>query len=91
MNAQGETLGTLHLQGDGGHSLAQMELLAVTLAEHTAMALANLRLRETLRMQSIHDPLTGLYNRRYLDETLVARITCCHPSARFAGYCDDGY
>lgn len=74
MNAQGETLGVYHLQGESSQSMAQMELLAVTLAEHTAMALANLRLRETLRMQSIHDPLTGLYNRRYLDETLVREL-----------------
>jgi diguanylate cyclase (GGDEF)-like protein len=34
-----------------------------------ALALANLRLRETLRQQSIRDPNTGLYNRRYLEET----------------------
>ena len=33
------------------------------------MALANLRLREILRNQSIRDPLTGLYNRRYLEES----------------------
>lgn len=34
-----------------------------------ALALANLRLRETLRQQSIRDPNTGLFNRRYLEET----------------------
>ena len=32
--------------------------------------MANIRLREALRSQSIRDPLTGLYNRRYLEEML---------------------
>ena len=44
--------------------------LAVTVAERIALALANLRLRDTLRSQSILDPLTGLFNRRYMEETL---------------------
>jgi len=34
----------------------------VTVAERIALALANLRLRDTLRSQSILDPLTGLFN-----------------------------
>jgi diguanylate cyclase (GGDEF)-like protein len=34
------------------------------------MALANLKLRETLRTQAIRDSLTGLFNRRYLEETM---------------------
>jgi diguanylate cyclase (GGDEF)-like protein len=38
------------------------------------MALANLGLRETLRNQSIRDPLTGLFNRRYLEETLEREL-----------------
>jgi diguanylate cyclase (GGDEF)-like protein len=33
-----------------------------------------LKLRETLRFQSIRDPLTGLYNRRYLEEFLQKEI-----------------
>jgi diguanylate cyclase (GGDEF)-like protein len=44
--------------------------LAVTLAEHVALAIANLKLRETLRTQSIRDQLTGLLNRRYMEESL---------------------
>lgn len=38
--------------------------------ENIALALGNHRLREALRIQSIRDPLTGLFNRRYLEETL---------------------
>jgi diguanylate cyclase (GGDEF)-like protein len=42
------------------------------------MALSNLKLREALREQSIRDPLTGLYNRRYMEEVLkqhISRVT----------------
>ena len=39
------------------------------------MALANLKLRETLRNQAIRDGLTGLFNRRYLEETLERELS----------------
>lgn len=48
--------------------------LAVTVAEHIALSLANLKLRETLQNQSIRDPLTGLFNRRYLEESLEREV-----------------
>jgi diguanylate cyclase (GGDEF)-like protein len=48
--------------------------LGTTVAEHLALAVANLRLRETLRAQSIRDPLTGLFNRRYMEETLEREL-----------------
>jgi len=50
--------------------LDQKQELAMTIAEHIAMALANIRLRESLKQQSIIDPLTGLHNRRFLDENM---------------------
>jgi len=34
-------------------------------------------LQEKLRDQAHHDPLTGLYNRRYLDDTLVRELARC--------------
>jgi diguanylate cyclase (GGDEF)-like protein len=48
--------------------------LAVTMAEHIAMALSNLKLHETLRSQSIRDPLTGLFNRRFMEESLALEL-----------------
>jgi diguanylate cyclase (GGDEF)-like protein len=48
--------------------------LAAAVAEQIAMALANLNLRETLRHQSIRDSLTGLFNRRYMEETLEREL-----------------
>jgi len=38
------------------------------------MTTGNLRLRERLRSQSIRDPLTGLFNRRYFDETMTREL-----------------
>ncbi len=77
--AQGEALGILSLQRKQGRepqahasrssSEAQRRLAAV-LAEQVALALGNLRLRESLRNQSICDSLTGLFNRRYMEESL---------------------
>ena len=49
--------------------------LAHAFSEHLALALANLRLREHLLAQSIRDALTGLYNRRYLEETLERELS----------------
>lgn len=77
--AQGEALGIVSLQMRRGqkaqdlapHSSFEAERrLAEVLAEQVALALGNLKLRETLRNQSICDPLTGLFNRRYLEESL---------------------
>jgi len=77
--SQGEALGILSLQkiraqGEqelGTRSSGEAERrLAAVLAEQVGLALGNLRLRETLRNQSICDPLTGLFNRRYMEESL---------------------
>jgi diguanylate cyclase (GGDEF)-like protein len=59
-------VGLLYLEGCDPAAGPDLQMLAETIA----LALANLRLRETLRNQSIRDPLTGLFNRRYLDESL---------------------
>ncbi len=71
--AHGEVIGTIRLTGimPGRPRLRE---LAVTVANQVGLGLSNLRLRETLRSQSIRDPLTGLYNRRYLDETFEREI-----------------
>jgi len=75
--AEGESLGVLHVQvrqpvpgRKRATVLADRERLARTLAEQLELALANFRLRETLREQSARDQLTGLFNRRYMEESL---------------------
>lgn len=76
MMAQGEAFGVLHLRVAPGMDalLVENQRLAETVAEQVALTLANLKLREALRQQSIRDMLTGLFNRRYLEETLIREI-----------------
>jgi diguanylate cyclase (GGDEF)-like protein/PAS domain S-box-containing protein len=77
--AQGEALGILSLQmrGEAQQPESAQRLsreserrLAHVLVEQVGLALGNLKLRESLRHQSICDPLTGLSNRRFMEESL---------------------
>ncbi|SRR5579884_695931 len=75
--AQGQMIGVLTLDAPRAID-ADERRLATAAAEQLALALANLRLQDTLRTQSIRDPLTGLFNRRYLEVSLereLARAT----------------
>lgn len=80
--AQGETMGILHLQRESALSdypaqpafSETQKQLALAMADTIALALANLKLRTSLLHQSIRDPLTGLFNRRYLEETLEREL-----------------
>ncbi|WP_204138571.1 diguanylate cyclase [Halomicronema sp. CCY15110] len=75
MIAQGETLGLFYITVNGPEALPEgKQQLARTVAEQVSLAIANLQLRETLQQQSIRDPLTGLYNRRYLEASLTQAI-----------------
>jgi diguanylate cyclase (GGDEF)-like protein len=55
-------------------AFARRRQLATTVAEHIALAVANVNLKEALRLQAIRDPLTGLYNRRYMQEFLEREL-----------------
>jgi diguanylate cyclase (GGDEF)-like protein len=83
LEAQDETLGLLTLltrpggREDSAPSDSPSESkrsLAVTMAESVALAVGNLRLRERLESQSVRDSLTGLFNRRYLEESLEREL-----------------
>jgi hypothetical protein len=80
--AQGQMIGLLHLQHlqnipDTAQNEASADpclALAVAVAEDLSLAHANMRLRESLREQSTRDALTGLFNRRFVDEFLVREL-----------------
>ncbi|OAX88014.1 histidine kinase [Xanthomonas nasturtii] len=76
MSAQGTQLGFLFLSCPGTGPMPRLEI-AEAAAEQLSLALSNLRLRESLRRQSIRDALTGLYNRRYLEESLSHELARC--------------
>ncbi|AFY67697.1 diguanylate cyclase [Geitlerinema sp. PCC 7407] len=73
--AQGDIIGVLHFSAPttGTFNRTQQQL-AVTIARQVSLALANLRLYQSLQRQSIRDPLTGLFNRRYLEESLEREV-----------------
>jgi len=73
--AHGETIGLLHLEfGLEGEkprkeAITEQRRLGLVCAEQISLAIANVKLRDQLRDQSIRDVLTGLFNRRYMLET----------------------
>nr|WP_206046100.1 diguanylate cyclase [Novosphingobium panipatense] len=69
--AGGEVIGVLYLRGVVG---AENRFRLTVLTENIASALVNHRLQRGLREQTIRDPLTGLFNRRYMEETLALEI-----------------
>lgn len=70
ISVQGKNIGLLHQEVPTGAFSDQWEQLAESLAEQLGLVIANIRLRETLREQALHDPLTGLYNRYFMEESL---------------------
>jgi diguanylate cyclase (GGDEF)-like protein len=85
--AQGETLGILHMldgpirdgtdgRADATHMVEKCRLAKI-LADNIGLGIANLKLRESMRSLSIRDPLTGLFNRRYMEEVLAQEQHRC--------------
>ncbi|QXQ06659.1 diguanylate cyclase [Sphingosinicellaceae bacterium] len=68
MLAGGEVLGLLYIEG---HIAGENDFRLGMLMENVALALVNDNLRSRLREQSIRDPLTKLFNRRYMEEALA--------------------
>ena len=77
LTVQGETLGLLCIIGDTARNAAhhiRQQQLAVMAGESIKLCLSNLKLQEKLREQATHDPLTKLFNRRYLEESLPREL-----------------
>lgn len=85
ISAAGGALGMLHFCFGKGESYStkdrhsrMMELkrvMVTRVVEQYSLALINLRLRESLRLESIHDPLTSLYNRRHMEASLEREVS----------------
>jgi diguanylate cyclase (GGDEF)-like protein len=73
LTAQGDTIGLLCFEQRDGHAMApeNSRLYLEMIAENIGLAVANLQLRDRLMNLAVRDALTGLLNRRCLDEALT--------------------
>jgi diguanylate cyclase (GGDEF)-like protein/PAS domain S-box-containing protein len=83
--AQGEMLGMLHMEYNGAlgketreekqrYFDSRQRLMKIA-SDNLALSLVSLNLREALKHQSIRDPLTSLFNRRYMEECLQMEVS----------------
>jgi len=79
--AKGDLLGLLHLNINVDNTglqqqkaVADLKEIATTLSEYLSLSIANVRLSESLSKQSIQDSLSGLYNRRFMEESIQREI-----------------
>jgi diguanylate cyclase (GGDEF)-like protein/PAS domain S-box-containing protein len=78
--AKGDVLGLLHLRCRQSQIKSEENLIcdlkdmAVILSEYLSLSIANIQLNERLARESVRDPLTGLFNRRFMIESLVREI-----------------
>lgn len=74
--AQGEAIGVFHvlLGATDPMQIERKENLALRVSDHLGLALAKLKLQEALQHLSVRDPLTGLFNRRYMEESMEREL-----------------
>lgn len=80
--AQSDIIGLLCLEWEytknrGEDHQNNQFILSSMIAEQIAIGISNIKLRETLKNQSVRDTLTGLYNRRYIEECLERELQRC--------------
>ena len=77
--AHGETVGLMHLRAHSAdcENFAANKKLARMCAEQISMAISNVQMRDQLHDQSVRDPLTGLFNRRHMTDSLRKGISRC--------------
>jgi diguanylate cyclase (GGDEF)-like protein/PAS domain S-box-containing protein len=77
-HGQGQILGLFHIavpvDADNRRPEREIEQRLSAMTDRVGPALANLRLRDAMREMALRDGLTGLYNRRYLEDALNREI-----------------
>jgi len=73
---QGNIIGLFTLQASPTQPEINPNILQIlsAMAEQFGLALSNIHLRDSLSEQALHDPLTGLYNRYYMEEFLEKEL-----------------
>jgi diguanylate cyclase (GGDEF)-like protein/PAS domain S-box-containing protein len=75
--SQGKDIGVLHLRTRPGIEMLTNahQQLAQAMTEQVGLALANMQLRENMREQALRDPLSGLYNRYFMQASLENELS----------------
>jgi diguanylate cyclase (GGDEF)-like protein len=84
---RGQILGMLHLRSEAFRDAKATLLLKQTierLVDQLSLSLTNIELRERLENMALRDGLTGLYNRRFLDEMLEHELAKLRRSGKSA-------
>jgi diguanylate cyclase (GGDEF)-like protein/PAS domain S-box-containing protein len=78
VQGQGQTLGLLHIALQVNPRTIRparpIDRRLHALTDRVGPALANLKLRDALREMALRDSLTGLYNRRYLEDAMIREL-----------------
>jgi diguanylate cyclase (GGDEF)-like protein len=85
---RGQILGMLHLRGEAlrkAETSAALDSMIERLVDQLSLSLTNIELREKLENMALRDGLTGLYNRRFLDEMLEHNLAKLKREGKRAG------
>jgi diguanylate cyclase (GGDEF)-like protein len=85
---RGQILGMLHLRGEAlrrKETSALLDGMIERLTDQLSLSLTNIELREKLENMALRDGLTGLYNRRFLDEVLEHSLAKLKRESKHAG------
>lgn len=74
MTAGGRTVGVVTLACSAVALPAAVDLFAKPFADQLALGLVALQLQESLHSRAVRDSLTGLYNRRHMEEVLRTQV-----------------
>jgi diguanylate cyclase (GGDEF)-like protein len=69
-----KAFGVLRIENKEMKTDKHMKGLGFITAEYMALAISNIRLRKRLREMTLRDPLTGLHNRRFLEDAILREI-----------------
>jgi len=78
-------IGALCVGNPGVPLSTQDRKLALITAEYLSLSISNIRLNDALYELTLRDPLTGLYNRRYMEEVLKKEMTRAHRAGSTLG------
>ncbi|MCV0404015.1 MAG: diguanylate cyclase [Chloroflexi bacterium] len=81
-----EILGVIHLEREAEDAFDDEDLRSASrVAEHIALAMANLRLVRRMETQAMTDPLTGLANARFFDPLVERELASSRREGRPVG------